>query len=62
VLGPLFTVFIDYVDEYVVDSTNIIKFADNTRSWKVIESDRDRAEWQAVQRVNMYMGHELQCE
>ncbi len=43
VLGPcLFNVFIDDLDECIVASTNIIKFADDTKTWRSIENDRDR--------------------
>jgi ribonuclease P/MRP protein subunit RPP40 len=47
VSGPcLFMVFIDEVDDCVVALTNIIKFADNTKSWKVFENYKDREELQ----------------
>ncbi len=47
VLGPtLFTVFIDDVDDCTVANTKLIKFAVDTKSWKIIESDKDREELQ----------------
>jgi hypothetical protein len=47
VLGPcLFTVYIDDIDVCIVGTTNIIKFADDTKCWKVIENDNDRADLQ----------------
>jgi hypothetical protein len=46
VLGQcLFLVFIDDPDNCTVGSTNI-KFADDTKCWKVVENDGDRAELQ----------------
>lgn len=42
----LFTIFIFDVDECAAVNTNIIKFAENTKSWKVIENNEDRLELQ----------------
>jgi ribonuclease P/MRP protein subunit RPP40 len=47
VLGPcLFSVFIDDADDCTIGTTNIIKFADDTKCWKVVENDSDMAELQ----------------
>jgi ribonuclease P/MRP protein subunit RPP40 len=42
----LFTLFIDDVDDCTVGMTNIIKFADDTKCWRKIEEERDKAELQ----------------
>jgi hypothetical protein len=37
-------IFIDDMDDRVVDLTNIIKFADDTKRLKIIKNDKDRVE------------------
>jgi hypothetical protein len=39
----LFSVFIDDADDCPVRTTNIIKFTYDTKCWKVVENDGDRA-------------------
>jgi hypothetical protein len=39
-------VYIDDIDVCIVGTTNIIKFADHTKCWKVIENDNDKADLQ----------------
>jgi ribonuclease P/MRP protein subunit RPP40 len=47
VLGPcLFSIFIDDAEDCTIGTTNIIKFADDTNFWKVVENDSDRAKLQ----------------
>lgn len=47
VLGlDVFIVFLDDVDDSTFGTTNIIKFADDTKCWKKLEDERDRAELQ----------------
>jgi hypothetical protein len=47
VLGPcLFSVFTDDADECRIGTTNVMKFADDTNCWKVLEKTNDSNELQ----------------
>jgi hypothetical protein len=41
-------VFIDDADECTIGTTNIMKFADDTNCWKVLEKTNDSAELQEI--------------